>query len=166
MQITHTTPLRRPVQKPASSPQPSENSTLSGDSAVLGGLKTAGRLMIPATALAGGGAAAYYASPLFHLGDSMPALYGTLAGGVVGGGIGLGLGLGAAKLYSEFSGDDAAGKGMMSGMMALGGAAAGVVVGAVGGAFGANPLVTVPAAIVGATVPLMAVSFVADKVMD
>ena len=166
MQITRT-PLRRPLQKPATvQAPPQEASTFSEDSSLVDTLKTAAGLMVPVSALAGGGAAAYYASPLFHLGDGMPALYGSLAGGIVGGAAGLAIGLGGAKLYTKYSGDDQAGKGMMSGFMALGGAAAGAVVGAVGGAFGANPLVTVPAAIAGATIPLAATSYVASKVLD
>lgn len=124
--------------------------------------KTAAGLMVPVIGLASTGAAAYYASDFLHLGNSIPALYGVLAGAGVGGAAGLGMGLVGAKAYETFSSDDQAGKGMIGGLMAFGAGAAGAVIGGVGGAFGANPLVTVPAGIAGGITSLIVLTGVAS----
>lgn len=131
-------------------------STLADDSSLKEKLAAGTGLLVPASGLAGAGAAAYYSSDVLHLGDSMPALYGTLAGGVVGAGVGFGVGITGSYLYDKFSGDDGPGKGMMGGMMVMGGTAVGAISGAIGGAFGTNPLVTVPATIIGGVAGLAA----------
>lgn len=143
MLINNNRPTRQTQRK---SP---ESSTLGQESSLKEKVAGATGLLVPASGLAGAGAAAYYSSDLLHLGDSMPGLYGCLAGGVVGGLTGFGVGAVGSHLYGKYSKDDGPGKAMMGGLMVMGGTAVGVVTGAIGGAFGANPLVTVPAAIVG-----------------
>lgn len=138
-----------------------------GGSKIVDGFKTVAGVAMPLIPLAAGGTAAYQASSLFHLGkDSMPALYGVLGGGIVGGVVGGVAGGVLSHLYSKHSSDDQAGKGMMSGILTLGGAVGGVAVGAIGGFSGANPLVTVPAALVGTAATGAAMAFVADKIFD
>jgi hypothetical protein len=164
MQITST--LNRPVMKntlPAKAEPKTESTTFSShESTFEKGARTALGIMVPTVGIASAGAAAYYASDFMAFGNSMPALYGVLAGAVVGGAAGLGIGFAGAKAYDTFSGDDQAGKGMMSGFMVFGAAATGAVVGGIGGAFGANPLVTVPAAIGGGVGSLAVMSGIAS----
>lgn len=130
------------------------------DSVVIQGLENAPGLML-LSSVVGAGTAACYASPLLHLGQG--SLFGTLAGVGVGTGVGLALGMGAGRLYDKFSQDDYASKGIAKDLLAISGTATGAVVGLVGGMFGANPLVTVPAALIGGGLATAATVYAVSK---